>query len=128
MEKLTNRELQVMEVFWNTEEPLTTVDLFKMHEGEWTRNFVQNVVSRLADKGYIEQCGMVRCNTQYARTFKTSVSREEYSSILMSDLKVSPDKLTDIVLRFAGENDGISKEQIIEQLERAVVLLREMDD
>lgn len=129
MKKLTKKELQVMEAFWESEDPLTSVDLFKSHEAEgWTRNFVQNAVARLAKKEFIEQCGMARCNTQYARIFKPCVTREEYSTFLMSDMKVSPDKITDIVINFARRSAQMDKDKLISQLEEALNILRRPGD
>lgn len=128
MRKLTSKELQVMEAFWDSEEPLTSVDLFKSHEADgWSRNFVQNAVARLARKEFIEHCGMARCNTQYARMFKPRITREEYSTVLMADLNVSPDKLTDIVIHFARKDKRVSKSKLIGQLKEALNALRRTD-
>lgn len=129
MQKLTNKELQVMEAFWESDKPLTTVDLFNGHtEQNWSRNYVQNAVTKLIKKEFIEQCGMARCNTQYARMFTPKVTREEYSTMLMSDLKVSPDKLTDIVIHFAKRDKRVDKKRLINQLEDALSTLRRAND
>lgn len=128
MEKLTKKELQMMNIFWESEEPLTTVDIFRQHKEEnWAKNYIQNTVAKLAKKGFIKECGMVRSNTQYARQFVPEITRESYSAGLLTDLKVSPYKFSEMMVHMVKENDQIDKKELIRNLEDTLHQLKEME-
>lgn len=129
MNKLTKKEMQMMEIFWEATTPLSTVDLFVEHkEQKWSKNYIQNTVAKLLKKGFIKECGLVRSNTQYARQFTAQVGREEYSMMLLRDLKVSPYNLPDMIIHLAKEDEQIDKEKMIIQLEETLNQLKEEEE
>ena len=67
--KITSRELEVLRVFWNSDESLTA---------KLKINTVQGVIKNLLKKNYIEVDNIIYHNTVLTRTFKAVLTQEEY--------------------------------------------------
>lgn len=79
---LTASEESVLEVLWNSKEPLTgqqIVDEAKKDEtNSWQGRSIFSFISSLLDKKFIESVGFVRAGKTYARTFQPVLSRPEF--------------------------------------------------
>ena len=59
MKELTKSEEQMMDIFWDSKEALTSVDIVKMQvKATWTNGLVHNIIRSLVQNGYLKECGM----------------------------------------------------------------------
>ena len=77
--ELTKSEMEIMDVFWNKQTPLSRSDLLE-DEGEksWKDSSVHILLNGLLQKGVIREAGFVRRSKTYGRTFVPTMTREEY--------------------------------------------------
>ena len=76
---LTKSEMQIMDVFWATDEPLSRSDLLERSEEKtWKDSSVHILLNGLLAKGAIREEGFVKRSKTYGRTFVPALSREEY--------------------------------------------------
>lgn len=76
---LTNAELSIMNILWGRDEPISANELLDMKPFKtWSSGYMHNVIRGLINKNIISVAGMVQSNTQYARTFVSAITREEY--------------------------------------------------
>ena len=79
MKELTKSEEQMMDIFWDSKEALTSVDIVKMQvKATWTNGLVHNIIRSLVQNGYLKECGMEQFGRQYARKLMPALTREEY--------------------------------------------------
>lgn len=76
-EGLTKRETQIMNVLWNSDEPLSAHDILT-RSPELSRNTIQIVLKKLQTIGYIEVAGFGYNKNALTRTFKPIISQSEY--------------------------------------------------
>jgi len=76
---LTKSEEQIVELLWNCQEPLTSSEIIRNSvDKTWKDSYVHLLINSLMDKGIIEVAGFKKATKNYARTFKPTMSREEY--------------------------------------------------
>ena len=77
--ELTKSELEIMDVFWAAQTPLSRSDLLGQTEGKsWKDSSVHILLNGLLQKQAIQEAGVIRRNKTYGRTFSPTVTREEY--------------------------------------------------
>ena len=77
--ELTKSELQIMDVFWASDVPLSRSDLLERSEGKtWKDSSVHILLNGLLNKGAICEAGFVKRSKTYGRTFLPAMTREEY--------------------------------------------------
>ena len=77
--ELTKSELEIMDVLWNKQVPLSRSDLLTDDsEKGWKDSSIHILLNGLLQKGAIREAGFVRCSKTYGRTFVPTMSREEY--------------------------------------------------
>lgn len=85
---LTKSEEQIVELLWNSEEPLTSSEIIKNSvDKTWKDSYVHLLINSLMEKGIIEVAGFKKATKNYARTFKPTVSREEYLVLKLTKSK-----------------------------------------
>lgn len=77
--ELTKSEMEIMDVLWEEEIPLSRADLL-MHSEEktWKDSSVHILLNGLLQKGAIQEVGVVKRSKTYGRTFAPTMTREEY--------------------------------------------------
>ena len=76
---LTKSELQIMDVFWDSDKPLSRSDLLDHSEGKtWKDSSVHILLNGLLQKGAIQEAGLVKRSKTYGRVFSPTLTREEY--------------------------------------------------
>lgn len=76
---LTKSEMQIMDVFWASEDPLSRSDLLeRSDEKTWKDSSVHILLNGLLAKGAIREAGFVKRSKTYGRTFLPALTREEY--------------------------------------------------
>ena len=77
--ELTKSELQIMDVFWASDVPLSRSDLLERSEEKtWKDSSVHILLNGLLNKGVICEAGFVKRSKTYGRTFQPAMTREEY--------------------------------------------------
>ena len=77
--ELTKSEMEIMDVLWGSESPLSRADLLaKSEEKTWKDGSVHILLNGLLAKGAICEAGVVKRSKTYGRTFAPTMTREEY--------------------------------------------------
>ena len=77
--ELTKSEMEIMDVLWASDAPLSRSDLLERSEGKsWKDSSVHILLNGLLCKEAIREAGLVKRSKTYARTFSPTMTREEY--------------------------------------------------
>lgn len=77
--ELTKSEMQIMDVLWASDKPLSRSDLLeRSEEKSWKDSSVHILLNGLLQKQAIREAGMVKRSKTYGRTFEATLTREEY--------------------------------------------------
>ena len=77
--ELTKSEMEIMDVLWGSESPLSRADLLaRSEEKSWKDGSVHILLNGLLAKGAICEAGVVKRSKTYGRTFAPTMTREEY--------------------------------------------------
>lgn len=98
MKELTKSEEQMMDIFWDSKEALTSVDIVKMQvKATWTNGLVHNIIRSLVQNGYLKECGMEQFGRQYARKLMPALTRES------EDMEQVIEELEEIIRKLKEE-------------------------
>ena len=100
--ELTKSEMQIMDVLWASDVPLSRSDLLERSEQKsWKDSSVHILLNGLLQKGAIREAGFVKRSKTYGRTFTPTMSREEYfaESIFSHKHKPKVVELVQAILR-----------------------------
>lgn len=76
---LTRSEMEIMDVLWDAECPLSRADLLeRSEEKSWKDSSVHILLNGLLLKGAIVEVGVVKRIKTYGRVFAPTMTREEY--------------------------------------------------
>ena len=77
--ELTKSEMQIMDVLWAADTPLSRADLLaRSEEKSWKDSSVHILLNGLLAKGAIREAGFVKRSKTFGRTFVPTLTREEY--------------------------------------------------
>lgn len=77
--ELTRSEMEIMDVLWASNVPLSRADLLERSEEKtWKDSSVHILLNGLLQKEAIREAGMVKRSKTYGRTFSPTMTREEY--------------------------------------------------
>ena len=77
--ELTKSEMEIMDVLWGADVPLSRADLLaRSEEKSWKDSSVHILLNGLLLKGAIREAGFVKRSKTYGRTFEPALTREEY--------------------------------------------------
>ena len=77
--ELTRSEMEIMDVFWASRDPLSRSDLLeRSQEKSWKDSSVHILLNGMLQKGVIKEAGFVKRSKTYGRTFVPTLTREEY--------------------------------------------------
>ena len=77
--ELTRSEMQIMDVLWESDCPLSRSDLLeKSLDKCWKDSSVHILLNGLLRKGAIQEAGLVKRSKTFGRTFIPTLTREEY--------------------------------------------------
>jgi predicted transcriptional regulator len=77
--ELTKSEMEIMDVLWESDSPLSRADLLaRSEEKTWKDGSVHILLNGLLAKGAICEAGVVKRSKTYGRTFAPTMTREEY--------------------------------------------------
>lgn len=114
---LTKSELEIMDVLWAAEYPLSRSDLLeRSEEKNWKDSSVHILLNGLLQKGAIQEAGFVKRSKTYGRTFAPTMSREEYFAMMVFSFRHKP-RIVGLIQALLNRED-IKPEELdaIEQL------------
>ena len=122
---LTNSEEDLMEIFWEKKEPLTSVDISECSaDRSWNGNYIHMMLRSLLKKGMIEVCGTVQCGTQYARQFLPLVTKEQYAAKLVMSKGIEKSSSAAVTVAMVNEVNKADGEGLVKQLEEIIEELK----
>jgi predicted transcriptional regulator len=90
--ELTKSEMEIMDVLWASDCPLSRSDLLERSEEKtWKDSSVHILLNGLLQKGAIREAGVVKRSKTYGRTFAPTVTREEYFAKTIFSHRHKPD-------------------------------------
>lgn len=122
---LTNSEEDLMEIFWEKKEPLTSVEILEIScDRSWNGNYLHMMLRSLLKKGMIKVCGTVQYGTQYARQFIPAVTKEQYAAKLVLSKGIVKTSIAEVTVAMVNETTGADEEGVIKQLEEIIKELK----
>ena len=116
--ELTKSEMQIMDVFWAADEPLSRSDLIaRSEEKSWKDSSVHILLNGMLQKGVIREAGFVKRSKTYGRTFLPTLTREVYFATTIFSHKNKPEIVPLIAALL--ERDDITPEEM-EQIKALV--------
>lgn len=89
---LTKSELEIMDVLWAAEEPLSRSDLLERSvDKSWKDSSIHILLNGLLQKQTIREAGYVKRSKTYGRTFLPTMTREEYFAQMVFSFRNKPD-------------------------------------
>lgn len=77
--ELTKSEMEIMDVLWDAEAPMSRSDLLAASEEKtWKDSSVHILLNGLLVKGAIQEAGLVKRGKTFGRIFSPTMTREEY--------------------------------------------------
>lgn len=116
--ELTRSEMEIMDVLWAADIPLSRADLLdRSEEKTWKDSSVHILLNGLLQKGAIREAGFVKRSKTYGRTFAPTLTREEYFATTIFSHRHKPN----IVGLFAAllQREDITLQQL-EQIKELV--------
>lgn len=90
--ELTKSEMEIMDVLWGSEKPLSRADLLsRSEEKTWKDSSVHILLNGLLQKGAIQEAGLVKRSKTYGRVFAPTLTREEYFATTIFSHRHKPD-------------------------------------
>ena len=124
---LTEIEEEIMELFWASDKPLTSVEISKASAGRsWNGNYVHKMLRSLLKKGLLEVCGTLQYGTQYARQFQPTLTKESYAAQVVLAKGRNKDFVAKVAVALAQESSN--QDELIEKLEEIIEQLRNQEE
>ena len=125
--ELTRGEETMMEIFWDADCPLTTMEISKLTD-EFNDSYIHRLVKSLEKMEMLKIVGLQKSGKQYARQFLPTVTREEYGAMVRDNLGIQGEKaLAKVAVAMVKRMDDDAKEdreELIHELESIVEELK----
>lgn len=77
--ELTRSEMEIMDVMWESNVPVSRADLLaRSEEKTWKDSSVHILLNGLLQKGVIQEAGLVKRSKTFGRVFSPTLTREQY--------------------------------------------------
>ena len=84
--QMSNSEEIVMNVFWQTPEPLTVSQLSRLLEGQdWSKNYIHKVLRWLSGKNFIKVVGIAQEGRYQAQQYVPTLTKYEYLAYMLEE-------------------------------------------
>ena len=122
---MSNSEEIVMNVFWQTPEPLTVSQLSCLLEGQdWSKNYIHKVLRWLSGKNFIKVVGIAQEGRYQAQQYTQCLTKDEYLAYMLEEQGVNNSLFARIaVTLFKKDRKQCTPEQdekLIAELEKMV--------
>lgn len=93
MVKLTDSEKQVLDLLWDQNEPLTSTEIVQFCKNRtWKSSYIHILINSLLKKEMIKIAGFKKTTKNYARTFETTMTREQFSILQVTQEQNVPSR------------------------------------
>ena len=104
---MSNSEEIVMNVFWQTPEPLTVSQLSRLLTGQdWSKNYIHKVLRWLSDKEFIKVVGIAQEGRYQAQQYVPTLTKDEYLAYMLEEQGVEI-RTCGTCLNFYGISDKL---------------------
>ena len=120
MKKITNSEQEVLDLLWDTKEPLTSTEIVKMCvNSKWKPSYIHIMINSLLKKEMIKVAGLKQTTKNFARIFEPTMTREEWNLFQIKEEKsASGNILKEMLYSILKEE---MDEVILNELSEAIV-------
>ena len=111
--ELTRNELEIMEVLWEADRPLTGTDIVQISlKKSWKDSSIHILINSLLRKEAIREAGFIRSGKGYSRTFEPTESGEKYYADVLANIA----NKTSVATLFSAlfKSNSLSKDTIQE--------------
>lgn len=109
--ELTKSEMEIMDVLWGADKPLSRFDLLvHSEEKSWKDSSVHILLNGLLQKKAIREAGVVKRSKTYGRTFSPTLTREEYFATTIFSHRHKPE-IVGLIAALLKRED-ISREEL----------------
>lgn len=117
--RLTDSEQQVLDLLWDREDALTSSEIVEYCENRtWKESYIHILINSLLKKNMIEVAGFKKTTKNYARTFRPTMTREDYSILqLKQNQKISSHTLSHLFCAMLEEE---TDERVLDELSRMI--------
>ena len=118
--RLTNKELEIMRILWNTTEPMTAGEIFGKSPDGVSIYTVQNSIKGLLPKGAIAIDSYTQVFKSNARRYKAALSESDYAYMQVKNFykQVDSSKPTQLMATLISEYDNVDDISEIEEIEK----------
>lgn len=114
---LTKSELEIMDVLWAADRPLSRSDLLELSEEKnWKDSSIHILLNGLLQKEAIREAGFVKRSKTYGRTFLPTLTREEYFARMIFSFRNKPNLVGLMEALLAREDITRQELEAIEKL------------
>lgn len=112
---VTDSEREVLELLWNSDEPLTSTEIVRLCIGRtWKSSYIHIMINSLLKKEMIRVAGFKKTTKNYARTFEPTMTRDQWILLWMKQEKgVTAELLKEMLEMIITEG---ADEEILEEL------------
>ena len=119
--ELTRSEMEIMDVFWAAQAPLSRSDLLAHSQDKtWKDSSVHILLNGMLQKGVIREAGFVKRSKTYGRTFVPTLSREEYFAAVVFSYRNKPNIVGLIEALLHREDITVEEKKQIKDLVQAL--------
>ncbi len=116
--ELTKSEMEIMDVLWASDVPLSRADLLERSEQKsWKDSSVHILLNGLLQKKAICEAGFVKRSKTYGRTFAPTLTREEYFATTIFSHREKP-QIVGLMAALLKREDITGEE--LEQMEQLI--------
>ena len=109
--ELTKSEMEIMDVLWESEKPVSRADLLaRAEEKTWKDSSVHILLNGLLNKGAIREAGLIKRSKTYGRVFTPTMTREEYFAQTIFSHRYKPQVVG--LVRALLEQQNFSREEL----------------
>lgn len=107
---LTKRERQIMNIFWNSDKPLSANDI-AVQQQDLSKNTIQAVVRKLKNHDLLKVADIGYSGTVLTRLYSPNVTQEEFLAAELSD-----QSLLNLITNFIETNKDIDTLNNLEKM------------
>ena len=123
---MSNSEEIVMNVFWQTPEPLTVSQLSRLLTGQdWSKNYIHKVLRWLSDKEFIKVVGIAQEGRYQAQQYVPTLTKDAYLAYMLEEQGVNNSLFARIAVTLFKKD---KKQRTPEQDEKLIAELEKMVD
>ncbi len=119
--KLSNRELDVMLVLWNSDKALAATDIPAINP-DLSVNTVQAVLKNLLKKSYIKVADIIYHGTVLTRSYEPVLTHEDYILSQLEDASLTSSGLAAALVKNENNTDTLDKlEELIQEQKKKLM-------